>query len=101
MIEQVTEADLPNLRHLIATALSGPVVSTAEEVTFLMSEINKILEWWAENKEKCIHRKYIDNGAIVGMILVKDFWNLSCLFVAPEHQRRGIGRKICREGVFP
>jgi ribosomal protein S18 acetylase RimI-like enzyme len=100
MIEQVTEADLPNLRHLIATALSGPVVSTAEEVTFLMSEINKILEWWAENKEKCIHRKYIDNGAIVGMILVKDFWNLSCLFVAPKHQRRGIGKSLVLE-VLP
>jgi len=31
--------------------LRTAVVSTAEEVTFLMSEIDKILEWWAENNE--------------------------------------------------
>jgi ribosomal protein S18 acetylase RimI-like enzyme len=28
---------------------------------------------------------------------MKDFWNLSCLFVAPEHQRRGIGKSLVLE----
>jgi ribosomal protein S18 acetylase RimI-like enzyme len=97
MIEQVTEADLPDLHHLIETALRGAVVSTAEEVAFLMGEIDKILKWWAENSERCIHRKFVEGGAIVGMILVKDFWNLSCLFVAPGYQRRGIGKALLLE----
>jgi ribosomal protein S18 acetylase RimI-like enzyme len=100
MIDQVTETDLPDIHHLVEAALGGAVVSAAEDVAFLMGEIHKILSWWAENPEKCIHRKFVENGTIVGMILVKDFWNLSCLFVAPRYQRRGIGKALLLE-VLP
>jgi len=50
MIENVDEADLPEVRRLIATSLRTWVVSNTTEVDFLMGEIDKILQWSAEKR---------------------------------------------------
>ena len=31
------------------------------------------------------------NGCIVGVVLVKEYWNLCSLFVSPSLQKRGLG----------
>lgn len=38
--------------------------------------------------------KYVVDGRIGGVVLVKKYWNLSNLFVLPTLQRRGIGRQL-------
>lgn len=42
----------------------------------------------------CLHIVAQRDDEIIGVILVKEFWNLCSLFVSQECQRQGIGRKL-------
>jgi predicted GNAT family N-acyltransferase len=42
---------------------------------------------------------YSVDGSIAGFVVVKDFWNLSHLFVLPCQQRRGIGRCLVQTAI--
>jgi GNAT superfamily N-acetyltransferase len=94
MIENVDKPDLPAVRELITASLCAGVVSTTEDLQFVLREIDQTLKWWVEHQLYCIHRKFAVDGTIYGIVLVKHFWNISCLFVAPERQRTGIGRAL-------
>lgn len=53
------------------------------------------LSWSERNFELCCHLKCTTTDhEIVGVVLVKSFWNLCSLFVAPELHRQGIGRAL-------
>ena len=41
------------------------------------------------------------DGRIVGVVLVKNFWNLCSLFVDPTVQWRGIGRLLIESAIEP
>ena len=99
MIEPVGVSDLEEIRALIAAAINASVTGSDDEVRFISDDIEKSLLWWLDNPAKSIHLKYLDSGAIVGVVLVKDFWNLTNLFVIPSHQRRGIGRALVHEVI--
>lgn len=86
--------DLPSIKALIASAIRASVASSEEEAVFLIDDIDESLDWWRQNPDASLHLKYSDSGTIAGVVLVKEFWNLTNLFVAPEHQGRGIGRLL-------
>ena len=52
------------------------------------------LVWSAANASACCHLKCVVRHQLAGVVLVKQFWNLCSLFVAPELQRQGIGRGL-------
>ncbi len=100
----VETADLPRIRSLIAAAIRGSVASNEDDAAFLIADIDKSLAWWKSHQAKALHLKYVEAGKIAGVVLVKEFWNLTNLFVSPEHQQQGIGRRLllnalegCRE----
>ena len=99
MIREVATDDLSEIRQLIEAAIRKNVASTAAEAEFLLDDIGHSLDWWLENPSEALHLKYEDRGQIVGVILIKRFWNLTNLFVAPSHQRRGIGEALVRAGL--
>ena len=94
-------------RHAIL-ALMVAVIRAALEVEHQADTIENVssnLAFWTESPERCVHLVAEAGGALVGVVLVKEFWNLSSLFVAPSHQGRGLGRRLvleaiaaCREG---
>lgn len=94
MIEEVTVSDVARVRCVVSAAVHGSVASCADDARVILDDIDKLLQWWQQNRGQCIHRKFTADGSIVGMVLVREFWNLSCLFVVPEHQRRGIGTAL-------
>ena len=93
-IARVETADLPAIRHLVEAALRGGVTQIEAEVAFLLDDIGGSLDEWAAAPVGKLHLKYVDGGAIAGVILVKDWWNLTNLFVDPGRQRRGVGRAL-------
>lgn len=99
LLETVTVEDLPAIRGLIASAVLDSVAQTEQEAFFLLNDIGTSLEWWLENPDDSLHLKYSHAGSIVGVVLVKHFWNLTNLFVAPGHQGRGIGRILVTEAL--
>jgi GNAT superfamily N-acetyltransferase len=59
-----------------------------------IENVTQNLEIWCRAPEQCFHFVAEIEGEIVAVILVKGFWNLCSLFVAPESQRCGIGKKL-------
>ena len=90
----VEPADLPEIRRLIEGALREGVTRDESSVAYLMQDICHSLDQWVAAPADKLHIKYVDDGAIAGVVLVKDWWNLTNLFVEPHHQRRGIGRAL-------
>ncbi len=98
-ISAVASADLAEIRAVIAVTIRERVVRSEEDAKHIIAVIEKLLQAWESDPTESLHLKYVHDGAIVGVALVKDFRNLSTLFVAPACQRRGIGRALL-EAVF-
>lgn len=94
MITAVTPADLPAIRQLIQAALRSGVTQIESDIQYLIGDIGHSLDQWAGSPAGKLHLKYMDGDAIAGVILVKDAWNLTNLFVDPRHQGKGIGRAL-------
>lgn len=99
ILSPVEISDLPQIRALVASAIRGSVAKSDEEAEFLIGDIDQSLAWWLENQEASLHLKCSEPGAVSGVVLVKEFWNLTNLFVAPEYQRRGIGRLLLTKAL--
>jgi predicted N-acetyltransferase YhbS len=59
-----------------------------------IENVTKNLQVWHSDPETCLHIVAQKGDEIVGVILVKEFWNLCSLFVSQEYQRQGIGRDL-------
>jgi GNAT superfamily N-acetyltransferase len=90
----VVQSDLPEVATLIASSIRHSGVHSEADARFLIDDIAKCLGTWAKDPGQSIHLKYTLGHAIGGIILVKKYWNLQLLFVAPPYQRRGIGRDL-------
>jgi GNAT superfamily N-acetyltransferase len=96
-ISSVATADLPNVRTLIATTIRQSVAHCEADAEFLISDVDQILERWREDSADSLHLKYGLSDEIVGVALVRNYWNLSTLFVSPTRQRVGIGSLLLAE----
>ena len=65
----------------------------------IIENVSRNLAFWRESPERCVQLVAESDAEIVGVVLIKEFWNLCSLFVAPEHQRRGLGRRLVLEAI--
>jgi GNAT superfamily N-acetyltransferase len=98
-IEPVAPTDLRAIAGLIASAIRHSVARTEEEAEFLINDIGESLDWWLAHPSDALHLKCCRHRSIAGVILVKEFWNLTNLFVAPAHQHQGIGRQLLAHAI--
>jgi hypothetical protein len=76
-----TRAQLPALETFQASAAWMQLQRAASNALGIFSVRGRLPE------HESVHLKYVLDRNIVGVALVKNFWNLSTLFVAPAHQR--------------
>jgi GNAT superfamily N-acetyltransferase len=72
-------------------------VSVTQENDLLAStlaNVNRNVDYWLAHPEACVHLKASDGSGLIGVVLVKEHWNLCSLFVEPEHHGRGVGRAL-------
>ena len=96
MITDVVAADLPAIADLIEAAVRTSVATSDADADLLAEHIATNLEWWRTHPHCACHLKHVQSGRITGVILVKNYWNLCNLFVAPDCYRQGIGRRLLR-----
>jgi GNAT superfamily N-acetyltransferase len=90
-----TDAIRSFMLRVIATSLNAsPEVRQA-----MVDNVNKNVDIWLARPETCVHLKALDEGVLVGVILVKDYWNLCSLFVEPSVHRKGIGRSLVEQAA--
>ena len=99
MISPIEEGDFDELSSLVAVAVRESVADNEEDSKFLIEDIVLSLKKWQTSDSESFHGKYSVEGAVVGFVIVKEYWNLSHLFVLPCHQGHGIGRHLLREAV--
>ena len=71
----------------------GATVNEGDKADTIQNVKNN-LEIWRTHPNNCVHLVMERKPRIVGVVLVKEFWNLCSLFVAPDMQRNGIGKRL-------
>jgi ribosomal protein S18 acetylase RimI-like enzyme len=90
-----TEALDALMRHVVTTSIT----LESDEMAEVLGNIQKNLHWAQQNASSVVHLKCVDDTGIVGVVLIKNFWNLCSLFVDPGVQRQGIGRALLTEAI--
>jgi len=88
-----TEAILDLMVRVINTTIEPPYRGE------MIENVTQNLAVWDRDPDQCFHFVAEDGNEIVGVVLVKVFWNLCSLFVAPEWQRHEIGRQLVRAAI--
>jgi GNAT superfamily N-acetyltransferase len=65
----------------------------------MIENVTQNLTVWHREPDECFHFIAEDGSKVVGVILVKAFWNLCSLFVRPEWQHNGIGRQLVHAAI--
>ncbi|WP_010584721.1 GNAT family N-acetyltransferase [Schlesneria paludicola] len=99
MISPIDEGDLDQLSNLVDVTVHGSVANNKEDAKFLIEDIVRSLKTWQASCSRGFHAKYSVDEAIVGFVVVKEYWNLSHLFVLPSHQGHGIGRGLMQAAL--
>ena len=99
MLSPIEDGDFDELSSLVAVAVRESVTDDEEDARFLTEDIVRSLSTWRTSNSKGFHAKYSVEDAAVGFVIVKEYWNLSHLFVLPRHQGRGIGRHLLEAAI--
>ncbi|AMC34145.1 GNAT family N-acetyltransferase [Janthinobacterium sp. B9-8] len=92
-IETIHADDSKALLFLMSATIATLDFSQEMQQEFI-SNVADNLHWWNANPDQGCHLKCTLDGEIVGVILVKKFWNLCSLFVSPEYQGQGLGQAL-------
>lgn len=90
----VTPEDTPAVRDLMARTIHERVTQDPSLLAETLANVNKNVDFWLSDPGKCVHLKATCGDRLVGVVLVKNHWNLCSLFVDPAHHRQGIGRDL-------
>lgn len=93
-IDEAAAADADIIRALMAAVISADVTQDPDLLRDTLENVNGNVDLWLREPARCVHLKASAAGRIIGVVLVKDFWNLCSLFVASDMQGRGIGRSL-------
>lgn len=99
MIQNITTSDLETLKGIIIDCVRTDVAKDDSEADFLINDIVDSLDAWFGSDAEGYSAGYMDSNALVGFIIIKEYWNLSHLFVTPNHQHKGIGTALISSGI--
>jgi len=99
MIKAVAITDLPAVRDLITTSVMASIPLPDDDQQWLLNGIMESLDRWQAEPETCLHLKYVEGERMLGVLLLKDDWNLVNLFVDPARHGEGIGRALVEAAV--
>lgn len=94
VIAAALPADAEEIRALVARTIAHSVTRDARLLADTLANVNGNIDLWLAQPQRCVHLVARVQGAIAGVVLLKDCWNLCSLFVAPESQGGGIGSAL-------
>lgn len=59
-----------------------------------IANVDANLVFWRAQPAECVHLVADIDEQVVGVVLVKNFWNLCSLFVSRRHRANGIGNAL-------
>ena len=98
-IVPVEVGEAADVAHFIERVIRASVDASDKEKEDFIVHTRRNVEAWAAAPEGALHLKCEDAGALLGVVMAKQHWNLCHLFVAPAAQGRGIGRALLETAV--
>jgi GNAT superfamily N-acetyltransferase len=93
--------DAAEIRALVAFTVAHTFTDDPDLQQDTIANVDLNVDRWLAQPQACIHLKAVAGGRIVGMVLVREFWNLCNLFVHPGWQRQGIGQALLEAACEP
>ncbi|MGF1735122.1 GNAT family N-acetyltransferase [Photobacterium satsumensis] len=94
MIQQAKFRDTADIIAVTGLAIRACIDEPADVQDGIIASCADSIMWWRTHPDYSVHFIYRIDGNIVGAILVKEYWNLSNLFVDPRYHHRGIARQL-------
>jgi GNAT superfamily N-acetyltransferase len=94
-----TAEDVDPIARFIEQVITTSVDASATEKEAFVVNTRKNLSKWLEAPDLSFHLVALAGSHLVGVVLVREFWNLCHLFVAPECQSSGLGRALLQQAV--
>jgi GNAT superfamily N-acetyltransferase len=94
VIEPVLVQEVAAIGHFIEEVVRASLEASDAEKAAFITNIRANLDQWTRGPAGGLHLKARHAGQVVGVVMVKEHWNLCHLFVEPLHQREGIGRAL-------
>ncbi|MDB5857745.1 MAG: hypothetical protein JWQ76_1434 [Ramlibacter sp.] len=92
--------DAAAVAHFIERVIRASVDATDKEKEDFIVHTRRNVELWAAAPGEALHLKCVAaGGALLGVVMVKQYWNLCHLFVAPAAQGQGLGRALLEAAV--
>lgn len=82
------------IRVLLDLVIHESLDATVHDIPSIIENVNDNVDLWIADAHNIVHLVAEANGELVGVIMIKEFWNFCSLFVDPAHQRKGIGRQL-------
>ncbi|MCQ1058680.1 GNAT family N-acetyltransferase [Photobacterium sp. DNB23_23_1] len=99
MIQQATFRDTADIIAVIGLAIRTCIDEPADIQDGIIASCADSVLWWRRYPDSSVHYVYRIDGNIVGTILVKEYWNLSNLFVDPRFHHQGIARQLITKAL--
>lgn len=99
LIEPVLVQEVAAIGHFIEEVVRDSIEASDAERAAFITNIRANLDQWTRDPAGGLHLKARQAGQTVGVVMVKEYWNLCHLFVEPRHQREGIGRALLDAAV--
>ena len=97
VVQPARVEDAENIRALMRRVIESAVV--AAHRNDIVENVESSVAVWLARPSACVHRVAKLNGSIIGVVLVKDFWNLCSLFVEQSQQNSGVGTLLVKAAI--
>lgn len=98
-VADVQPGDAAEVKAFMARVIADSVTQDPDLLADLRANVDGNVDWWLGHPQEAVHLQAIRHGRLVGVVLVKQFWNLCSLFVEPGSQGQGIGRALVEAAV--
>jgi GNAT superfamily N-acetyltransferase len=92
VVQAAQYEDAEQISLLMRRVVASSVDSSLQGEIIANVEAN--LAAWRNRSVECVHLVATSDRSIIGVVLVKNFWNLCRLFVEQSQQGRGVGRSL-------
>lgn len=98
-IVDVVADDAAAVKAFMVRVIAHSVTREGALLADLRANVDGNVDWWLAHPHDAVHLQAVQGGRLVGVILVKQFWNLCSLFVEPASQGLGLGRGLVEAAI--
>lgn len=100
MIKAPGKNEFQEIVGIISKSISLCITADESDIDEIIDDCVSSSRLWIQGDIDGVHLVYLVDGKVVGLILVKDFWNMTCLFVLPDFHNRGIATALVDEAMM-